>query len=425
MSGFTNSRYIQAIPGVNRTDDAISFTHGEKCISHFGDGLPQPQKVTAEAAIVQGQGRNKRIWCEALNKTAESGIREAFRRRENKLRQWKEHLNKEVDKLAKEIVNVAENQRDVQKQKQYFGNLMRTSQNTTEYRRKIEDDAMFDRVGNAIKEEQNSLQKAIDDMDKCTRDLKDCERKMQNARNALMSEVEAKSLTMNLGKRCQHAEPLLNFPYMAADHPVDQIYHPNKEEDWEKILADKLQNAVSVRQEAPHLCGRTADTIKRDKSDTADKWYRASKALQEIVQEDERTVFNIKNLLGGITEDTISTEQRIASFYDDLKIQDRVKDHQFWRLQTMTYRPGPDHIRDAPIRKLDEEVGNIEKKSSSILENIKHNKELLQNLNDEKRRQTLLLEKLSKKLFIEREHCLGLRRTVPIEGLNLNDYVSF
>lgn len=38
MTEFFKPRYSQAIPGINRTDDSIQFSHAEKCIPHFGEG---------------------------------------------------------------------------------------------------------------------------------------------------------------------------------------------------------------------------------------------------------------------------------------------------------------------------------------------------------------------------------------------------
>lgn len=65
-------------------------------------GLSNPEKLTADAALAKNQGRDTKVWCENLNKIGESGIRNAFRARENKLRQWREHLNKEVDKYVRD-----------------------------------------------------------------------------------------------------------------------------------------------------------------------------------------------------------------------------------------------------------------------------------------------------------------------------------
>ncbi|GIY09105.1 hypothetical protein CEXT_450941 [Caerostris extrusa] len=52
------------------------------------------------------------------------------------------------------------------------------------------------------------------------------------------------------------------------------------------------------------------------------------------------------------------------------------------------------------------------------------NQELLFQLEEEKLKQTLLMEQLTKKLFIERENCLGLRRTIAVEEVGLQDYVT-
>lgn len=59
-----------------------------------------------------------------------------------------------------------------------------------------------------------------------------------------------------------------------------------------------------------------------------------------------------------------------------------------------------------------------------VTDNLNNNKDLLQKLNEEKIQQTLELERLSKKLFIERENCLGIRRTMKIQGVDLDDYID-
>lgn len=66
------------------------------------------QKLTSDAALAQNQGRNKKVWCESLNRIAENGIRQAFRARDSKLRQWREHLNKEIDKYVLKVCELSE-----------------------------------------------------------------------------------------------------------------------------------------------------------------------------------------------------------------------------------------------------------------------------------------------------------------------------
>ncbi|XP_055939289.1 tektin-5-like [Argiope bruennichi] len=417
------SIYTQAIPGINRLDDHVRFTQGEKCIQHFGDALPPSEKLLLDATNAQQRGRHTKYWCETTTKIGESSIRDTFASRDAKVRQWKEHLNKEVDKLAKEIERVEAHQREVFRRRQYLSDVTRVSEMTAEFRKR-RPDREEDDIDRLQLEELHAALKTDGDLQQCFRDLKECQRQMESARRALMSEVELKAFSLNISRRTQHAEPILSFPYKPEDHPSDQIYHPNTEEDWEKDLADKIQKSVATRQEASTCCLRTAATVKDGLSRVADAWFRTSKALQEAVQRDERALFNVQNRLQTVGENITSTKQRLASLNDDMRMQNRGKNLQLWRLQTLTYRPGADHIRDAPVRRLEKELGNIEKRGAFVTEGITRNKELLSRLEEEKLEQTLLMEKLTKKLFIERENCLGLRRTVAVEGVGLQDYVT-
>ncbi|GFT94821.1 uncharacterized protein NPIL_103681 [Nephila pilipes] len=326
-------------------------------------------------------------------------------------------------RLAKQIQQTEATHRDVLRCRQYLSNVARASEMTSAFRRQIPD-SHEDEIDRLQKEEMNATLKVDLDLQQCTRDLKECQRQLEHARKALMSEVEAKTLSLNISRRTQHAEPLLGFPYTPADHPVDQLYHPNTEDDWERSLENKIQKSVATRQEASTCHLRTVAAVKDGMSRVADAWYRTSKAIQEAVQRDEKTLFNIHNRLRTINENVTSTKQRLSSLFDDMRIQDRGKILQLWRLQTLTYRPGADHIRDAPVKKLDEELSNIEKRGTFINENLTRNKDLLGKLEEEKLDQTLLMEKLTKKLYIERENCLGLRRTVAVEGVGLRDYVT-
>lgn len=54
---------------------------------------------------------------------------------------------------------------------------------------------------------------------------------------------------------------------------------------------------MSVRKEASSSCDNALASVKENEGMTADAWFRTSKALQEAVQEEERTTFNITNLL--------------------------------------------------------------------------------------------------------------------------------
>ncbi|KFM76750.1 hypothetical protein X975_19545, partial [Stegodyphus mimosarum] len=168
MKELCKVKYSQSVPGISRIDDAIHFTHGEKCISHFGDGLPPSQKILADASSAQGHGRIKKVWSENLNKSGEKCIRDAFQMRENKIRQWIEHLNKEIDKLAKSIDNVTECQRDVLRKRQYFSELLRISNNTSSFRGAIQDLNPNDRTGNLLKQEDSVICKADENMAQCS-----------------------------------------------------------------------------------------------------------------------------------------------------------------------------------------------------------------------------------------------------------------
>ncbi|GFX45000.1 uncharacterized protein TNCV_3430491 [Trichonephila clavipes] len=152
-------------------------------------------------------------------------------------------------------------------------------------------------VGPTLHKEMTETIKVDMDLEKCSKDLIGCQRQMENARKALMSEVEAKALTLNISRRTQHAEPLLGFPYTPADHHVDQIYHPDTEEDWERNLENKIQKSVATRTEASTCNLRTAATVKDGLSKVANAWYKTSKALQEAVQRDEKSLFNVHNRL--------------------------------------------------------------------------------------------------------------------------------
>ncbi|GIY42734.1 tektin [Caerostris darwini] len=178
MRELHKSRYTQAIPGINRIDDHVRFTQGEKCLNFFGDvclkrfalkslkkyglacvsrslrsnlavpadvdsccsaGVPFQDKLLADAANAHQRGRHTKLWCETTTKTAESNIRDTYGARDAKLRQWKEHLNKEVDKLALEIARVESFQREVVRRRQYLSDVIRASDMTANFRKSLPD----------------------------------------------------------------------------------------------------------------------------------------------------------------------------------------------------------------------------------------------------------------------------------------------
>ncbi|GIY09107.1 tektin [Caerostris extrusa] len=320
-------------------------------------GVPFQDKLLADAANAHQRGRHTKLWCETTTKTAESNIRDAYGARDAKLRQWKEHLNKEVDKLALEIARVESFQREVVRRRQYLSDVIRASDMTSSFRNSLPDKGE-DHIGLMQKEEMNVALTGDSNLQQCYRDLKECERrrtkyflrnKKQNFNiririytiptqvgekfdkckwlaKSIMSEVEAKAFNLNLSRRSQNAEPPAQLPLQTEDHPVDQIYHPNTEEDWEKDLEDKMQKSVAIRQGVSTCILRTQSIIKDELTKTADAWYRTSKALQEAVQKDERALFNVHNLLKTVRDAFFSACEMIPSYR--LKICPLVCDHQ-------------------------------------------------------------------------------------------------
>ncbi|KAG8172011.1 hypothetical protein JTE90_014237 [Oedothorax gibbosus] len=181
-------------------------------------------------------------------------------------------------------------------------------------------------------------------------------------------------------------------------------------------LENKLQDAAAVRRESSTARLRTESALSGALGNVADTYGTATRAIEEEVQRDERTLFDIRNTLEEIGKEILWTKQRAASLLDNLRLEERGKTRQLWRLQTLTYRPGPDHIRDGPARRCDAEMLSAEQRSAFASGKLETSRDLLARLQHEKDRQTLALEKIAKKLFIERENCLGIRRTIKLEG---------
>lgn len=237
-----------------------------------------------------------------------------------------------------------------------------------------------------------------------------------DTRHCLISDAEAKSMNLTVSKSCQHYDILLSFPFFMEDKSKDQKLQYDSEETWEKNVSDRVKASVALRTECADLCRAAENAVAANNSKMAAFWKKSQNLLCEEIEKNEYSVFTTKQKLHTTLNDITAAEQRLAGMSSDYDVQARVQKLTSWRQQRLTAKPEPEHIEDRPIKSLATEAKNIGNRMQLLREDIQNTEELIKSLNEMKADQIKELTMLSKQLFIDRDTCLGLRRTVVVDG---------
>lgn len=428
MAGDLISRKIQAfdycepglthlVPPTNREDKALKYSHNTRLCPHLGDGEDTTKQLNLKAALSKDHAVNTREWYESGNEQGENLIRQACTSRDKKVLHWQRNLRHEIDNLTSAFQSAADCVRLLLQTIEHFDRIFRISQETLSQRLQISpNEGPKDPINCSFEEEMTVNRTADEQMTTLMEQLRNYQSRIQDVRNCLISDAEAKSMNLTVSKSCQHYDILLSFPLVIEEKSRDQKLQYDSEEKWEKDVSCRVKDSVALRTECAELCRTAENAVAANNSKMAAAWKRSQNLLCEEIEKNEYSVFSTKQKLHTTLNDITAAEQRLAGMSSDYDVQARVQRLTFWRQQRLTGKPEPEYIDDQPVKSLATEAKNIGNRMQLLREDIQNTEELLKSLNEMKADLIKELSMLSKNLFIDRDSCLGLRRTVVVDG---------
>lgn len=185
-------------------------------------------------------------------------------------------------------------------------------------------------------------------------------------------------------------------------------------ESWAKFSNDNIQRSQSERAASKQMRNEIESVLNSCANEMWQEWNSVNVALNQRIQETTDARNRLQTHLSKVLQEIFDMEKNIELLKK--AIQDKQAPMQVaqTRLDTRTRRPNVELCRDPVQHRLVEEVGEISETVESLQAKLRMAENSLQELLRTKASLEQDLSIKNNSLFIDREKCLGMRKTFPM-----------
>jgi tektin-3 len=326
---------------------------------------------------------------------------------------WKQELEREKDRLSKKINQVENKRRDVEKQLHDTENQLKVAQENLYEREKRQGiDVVHDNV-------ERELIREIDTIKNSQMKLRQMLERLntQNSLNrASLHELELDSAdkfrALSLDSAAHHMTTSsrgLNF-HLGIEHVDNTVATPDS---WMKFTEDNIRRSASERIQSDEFLNMADNLLKETANDMWNQFNTVNEAFEQRIHESQTSKDKIQNHLSAVIQEIFDLEKSIEF------IKKAVLDKESYlrlaqsRLETRTRRPGVELTRDQAMHRLIQEIEDLHGSIQDLKNKLALEENAIQHL---LRTKATLEQDLSVKnnsIHIDKERCLGNRRTYP------------
>lgn len=326
---------------------------------------------------------------------------------------WKQELEREKDKLTKKINQVDTRRREVQKQLHDTENQLKVAQENLYEREKRQGiDVVHDNVERELIREidiiKNSQAKLRNMLERLT---------TQNSLNrAALHELELDSAdkfrALSLDAAAHHmtvSSRGLNF-HLGIENVDNTVATPDS---WAKFTEDNIRRSASERAQSDEYLNMADNLLKETATDMWNQYNLVNESFEQRLHETNEAKEKIQNHLSAVIQEIFDLEKGVEFIKKAILDKEAYLRLAQSRLETRTRRPGVELTRDQAMHRLVQEIEDLH----AMIQDLKNKLALEENAIQHLLRTKATLEHdLSIKnntLHIDRERCLGNRRTFP------------
>lgn len=330
---------------------------------------------------------------------------------------WRNELSGEMEKITAATKKLFDTKGKIGKAIQDLEAPLHIAQECLYHRERRRDmEKVHDNVEKSLLVEIEGIRKAQADLQnvfsRASKQLQDC----RAAQFVLEEDVGFKESTLGIDSVCHQ---LNNYSRGLNYYGGIEKYDPSisTQQSWSQASANRINKSQSERGKAEQV-GNDIDTIVNAiASGVWDRWSNTNNALDRRSQELTDAKAKVQLHLYKIQNEIFDLEKHIQLLQKS--IQDASKPLQVaqTRLEARSHRQGTELCKDFAQDRIVKEVFDIQDSVNTlhhrILEAEAQHQQLL------KTRSTLEadLHKKVESLFIDKEKCLGLRRSFPVENM--------
>ncbi|KAL6262599.1 hypothetical protein P5V15_005393 [Pogonomyrmex californicus] len=327
---------------------------------------------------------------------------------------WRNEMTSELERLVIENDKMQECRRGLQTVIQNLEGQLHIAQECL-YHRELRKgiDLVHDEVEKFLLEEteivRNCEKKLNQLINKCNNQLTN----NRAAQHQLQTDIGNKETALGIDTVCHQMN---NFSRGLQYYGGIEKYDSSliKPESWAEAANNTIQRSQAERTKSHQLRNDTDNAINTGNYEICEVWNKTNKALNRRIDEMLEAKEKLQTHLHKIQKELCNVEKNITLMQKTIADKSLALKVAHTRLEARTHRPETELCKDDAHLRIIKEVEDINKMLNNMNVKIQHleaqHQQLLRN------RSNLESDLKSKidALFIDREKCMGLRRSCPI-----------
>ncbi|KAJ6645418.1 Tektin-3 [Pseudolycoriella hygida] len=368
----------------------------------------------SQRLILETDGLLRNQYC-AMDGQTSSGFRIGERVTDSK--NMRDELNIELGKLIDEMKLLTDTKRNVEKALQDLETPLHIAQECLYHREcrygvdkthDIPEKSLLSEIDN-IRDAQKRLAEQLDNV---KNQLLDC----RAVQHSLESDVAHKESAIGLDSTCHQ---LNNYSRGVNFYGGIENFDPTicDRKQWQQITHKRLEHSQNEREKSS-LCRTNADTLINNVSKSVwENWSKTNNALTIRATEVKETQNRVQMHLQKIQEEIFAIEKEIELILNDIRFKSETLKVAQTRLETRTHRLGMELCKDNAQNRLVNEVKDLKNSVQVMYNKLQEAEGQHQQLLKTRANLETDLHSKVNSLFIDKEKCLGLRRSFPVGAL--------
>lgn len=347
-------------------------------------------------------------------KRAQSDVGKRLGERLGDINFWKTEIAHETDEMLQEINDLVEQKRVLEKALAETENPLQIAQECLYNREKRQSiDLVHDNVEIELIKEVDNIKRCQEDLrqqiDRANTQISLC----RAAQHELEKDSADKFIAQNLDEKCHNMRnSSRGISYHNGIEMVDNSL--SVPETWAKFSNDNIQRSQSERANSRKMRNDMENTLAQCSNDMWKQWNNVNVRFTERVKETTDARNKLQTHLSKELQEIFNMEKSIEMLKKAIADKEAPLQVAQTRLETRIRRPNVELCRDPAQHRLVSEVAEIHQTLAELQAQLRDAENTLQQL---LRSKSILEQDLSVKnnsLFIDREKCMGMRKTFPM-----------
>lgn len=332
----------------------------------------------------------------------------------NDINFWKTEVSNETDNVITEIGGLQKAKSVLERALAETENPLHIAQECLYNREKRQGiDLVHDNVEKSLIREVDTIKQCQEEMRRLVQDSNNQLSLNRAAQHELEKDNADKFNALHLDNSChQLRDTSRGLGYHDGIERVDNT--SSVPESWAKFSNDNIQRSQSERAASKDVRDRIEQLLNKCATAMVNQWNTVNTAFTDRMKEYMDAKHKLQNHLSKVLQEVFDMEKNIELIKKCVQDKEAPMQVAQTRLATRTRRPNVEGCRDPVQHRLVDEVYEINETVDSLKGKLREAENALQHL---LRTKSSLEQDLSVKnnsLFIDREKCMGMRKTFPM-----------